>query len=199
MLKRLSILFLLVLLCGSVYYFFLPASERLNGPADLVLSQEFSLNWGKSHNQQFCSIKEEGGKSKKEELPMKALKYIALLILSTVFLLSGINKLLAPENFAENLRNYQMFTPWMIKLAVVFLPWAEILCGLGLLIPPLRKPSALILIFMNLFFIGVLSIALMKGVKAPCGCFGSLSKEISLQAISRDLIFLSLAVFIYLN
>ncbi len=198
MLKRLSILFLLLLLCGTVYYFFLPAPERLNGPPELVLPQEFSLDWGKSHNQQFCSIKEEG-KTKKEDLPMKALKYIALLILSLVFLLSGINKLLAPENFAENLRNYQMFTPWMIKLAVIFLPWAEILCGLGLLIPPLRKPSALILIFMNLFFIGVLSIALMKGVKASCGCFGSLSEEISLQAISRDLVFLSLALFIYLN
>jgi len=144
-------------------------------------------------------MKEKEEYKREEYFPMKILKYISLLVLSMVFLLSGINKLLAPENFAENLRNYQMFTPWMIKLAVIFLPWAEILCGLGLLIPPLRKPSSLLLVFMNLFFIGVLSIALMKGVKASCGCFGSLSEEISIQAISRDLVFLSLALFIYLN
>ncbi len=130
---------------------------------------------------------------------MKLLKYASILILSIVFLLSGITKIISPQDFAENLKEYRMFTPWMIRIAVYFLPWAEIICGIGLLIPYLRKPSALLMVFMNLFFILILSVALSKGVKASCGCFGSLSEDISIRAVVRDLLFLSMALFVYLS
>ncbi len=130
---------------------------------------------------------------------MKILKYLCILVLSLVFILSGLGKILSPKDFMENLLRYQMFPLWMIKAAVILLPWAEVLCGLGLLIPLFRRPAALLILLMNVMFIVILAIALSKGVHASCGCFGTLSEEISLQAISRDLVFLSMALFIYLN
>ncbi len=130
---------------------------------------------------------------------MKILKYSCILILSLVFIFSGLGKILSPGDFMENLLKYRVFPLWMIKAAVIFLPWAEVLCGLGLLLPFFRRPAALLLILLNTMFIIILAVALSKGVEASCGCFGTLSEEISLQAISRDLVFLSMALFVYLS
>ncbi len=125
--------------------------------------------------------------------------YVFVLVLSLVFLLSGILKAISPGEFKETLLSYGMFPPWMIKMAVIFLPWAEILAGAGLLIPFLRRPAALVLALMNIVFIGILTVALKRGIHAACGCFGTLSREISFRAVLRDTALLAMSLYIYLH
>ncbi len=130
---------------------------------------------------------------------MKIIEYFAILFLGAVFILSAIGKILDPELFFQDVLDYRIF-PRVIAIAgVLFLPWLEFFSGLGLFIPYLRKESALIIAALNIFFIIIVSIALAKGAKSSCGCFGPFSEEISFSLIIRDFVFLITSIFIYLR
>lgn len=128
---------------------------------------------------------------------MKIIEFFAILFLGAVFILSAIGKIIDPELFFQDVLDYKIF-PRIIAIAgVLFLPWLEFFSGIGLFIPSFRKESALIIALLNVFFIIIVSIALTKGAKSSCGCFGPFSEEISPALVLRDLVFLVAALFIY--
>jgi len=130
---------------------------------------------------------------------MKIIEYLSLLILGAVFLFSAIGKILDPELFFQDVLAYEIFPRTIAIAGVLFIPWLEFFCAIGLFIPYFRKESALIISCLNIFFIIIISIALIKGVKSSCGCFGAFSEEISFTAILRDVLFLALSLFVYLR
>lgn len=128
---------------------------------------------------------------------MKIIEYFAILFLGLVFVSSAIGKIIDPELFFQDVLDYKIFPRIIAVAGVLFLPWLEFFSGIGLFIPHFRKESALTIAFLNIFFIVIVSIALAKGAKSSCGCFGPFSEEISPSLILRDLLFLVTSLFIY--
>src|SRR4029453_19007087 len=99
------------------------------------------------------------------------------LIVGGIFIYAGVVKVLSPVGFASDIDNYKML-PWAIAVRLAFyLPWLEILCGLGLIFRFLYRGGLVILTGLTFIFIGASVIAKARGLDITCGCFGHVSKD----------------------
>ena len=94
------------------------------------------------------------------------------LVLGSVFIIAAIDKIGAPDAFAENIYAYGLVPYPLINLFALVLPWLELLCGIFLISGMLVRPSAVILSFLLLIFILAIIIALSRHLNIDCGCFG---------------------------
>jgi putative oxidoreductase len=87
-----------------------------------------------------------------------------------------------PAEFAHDINNYRIL-PWLLSVALGFyLPWLEILCGLGLVFRVLYRGALSILITLIVVFtLGTIA-AKVRGLDITCGCFGHASQHWSLSA-----------------
>jgi putative oxidoreductase len=87
-----------------------------------------------------------------------------------------------PAEFAHGINNYRIL-PWLLSVALGFyLPWLEILCGLGLVFRVLYRGALSILITLIVVFtLGTIA-AKVRGLDITCGCFGHASQHWSLSA-----------------
>jgi putative oxidoreductase len=87
-----------------------------------------------------------------------------------------------PAEFAHDINNYRIL-PWILSVALAFyLPWLEILCGLGLVFRVLYRGALSILITLIVVFtLGTIA-AKVRGLDITCGCFGHASQHWSLLA-----------------
>ena len=101
--------------------------------------------------------------------------FIIRIIIGSVFLFSGLGKLLAPyQNFLYVIQAYQILPSWAESLAAQVFPWIEMIVGvfvfLGLWTAWALR-GALILFG---FFVVLLGQALLRGLPLEsCGCFGA--------------------------
>jgi len=103
---------------------------------------------------------------------MKLLELIGRVILGLLFLYSGINKIVAPQSFAETIHNFRLAPQWAEMALAYWLPWMETLCGLALL-TRIGYSGALMNLSIMLFgFTTVLVSAMLRGLDVSCGCFG---------------------------
>ena len=92
--------------------------------------------------------------------------------LASVFLYAGMTKLGDPGTFATQIEGFQIIRGLPANLAAVFLPWLEIVAGVGLLIGPLVRGAAAILACLLCVFLAPLLAAYWRGLDVACGCFG---------------------------
>ncbi len=87
-----------------------------------------------------------------------------------------------PAEFAHDINNYRIL-PWILSVALAFyLPWLEILCGLGLVFRVLYRGALSILTALIVVFtLGTIA-AKVRGLDITCGCFGHVSQHWSLPA-----------------
>lgn len=96
---------------------------------------------------------------------------VARLALSAVFLLAAAPKIAHPHAFAESIYRYHLLGHDWINLLAVYLPWLELTCAFGLLIPRLRRGALLLVLLMLVMFTGAIAINVYRGVNIDCGCF----------------------------
>ncbi|HUU37843.1 MAG TPA: MauE/DoxX family redox-associated membrane protein [Candidatus Desulfaltia sp.] len=119
------------------------------------------------------------------------------LVVGGVFIWAGVLKVVDPLGFAQSIMNYQTFPRALAFIIALVLPWVEVIAG-GLLIVGLFKRSSAVLISLMLIgFIGLVALALARGIDTSCGCFGSFSRRADLTLILTDLglLYLALCVF----
>ena len=104
---------------------------------------------------------------------------IVRLILVYVFLRAALPKIQDPVSFAVAVGGFRVTGPELSMWVALVLPWLELVTGLGLLIPKLRRASGIILALLLLVFIGLHSSAWIRGLDISCGCFG---KELSAES-----------------
>lgn len=103
------------------------------------------------------------------------LSFSLRLIVAAIFTYAGAVKVAQPARFATDIANYQL-VPWSIAVRMAFyLPWLEIICGLALLIPFLRRGANVILLALISIFIVASIAAKARGFDVSCGCFGGAS------------------------
>jgi uncharacterized membrane protein YphA (DoxX/SURF4 family) len=96
----------------------------------------------------------------------------ARLLLGIVFIVASIDKISSPDAFAASIHAYRL-TPAVIEnLLAIIIPWIELLCGCSLVMGVnVRAGSLLLTLLLGVFTIAI-SIALVRGLKIDCGCFG---------------------------
>lgn len=100
-------------------------------------------------------------------------------IIGAIFIYAGVLKVMGPVGFANDIENYHL-VPWSVGVRLAFyLPWLEILCGLALITRRLYGGAVVILIVLVVAFIGASMIAKARGIDITCGCFGSVSDNLS--------------------
>jgi putative oxidoreductase len=120
------------------------------------------------------------------------------LIVGGVFIWAGALKIADPLDFAQSIKNYQFFPHNLIFFIAVILPWIEVICGGLLVVGAFKRSSAAILSLLLVGFIGLVALALVRGIDTSCGCFGSFSRRADLSLILSDAVLLVLSLNIFL-
>ena len=113
------------------------------------------------------------------ESQMKWFWRISAILVGGFFLYAGALKAWDPIRFAGDIENYHIL-PWAVSVRLAFyLPWLEIICGLGLIFRRLY-PSALVITFvLMLAFSGASVAAKARGIDISCGCFGTAANKLN--------------------
>jgi putative oxidoreductase len=140
---------------------------------------------------------------------LSVLEWLCRLIVAGVFVYSAIPKLLDPLSFAKAIDNYRVVFPIIgrgyVNLVAGFMPALELATGLGLLWNRTKRGSALLAAALLLMFTLLIGQAVLRGLNIDCGCFGSgatsklMARTVGLKAILEDVVWLAMAVYIYLQ
>jgi hypothetical protein len=141
--------------------------------------------------------------------------------LGVVFCYTGLQKHLAPYQFAEAILAYQLIPQTLVGYVAAILPWVELtpgfflalgygLEGLGrlaaavglsagnVLVGGIKRRSCLLLIMLlATLFIIVLSVTLARGLKIDCGCGLFFQRQVGLAAILENFLILAVAGALY--
>ncbi len=114
-----------------------------------------------------------------------------------LFVWAGVLKIIDPLGFGQSIENYRLFPRGLAFLIAIILPWIEVLSGVFLIIGVFRRSSGLIISVLLVGFIGLVVIAMLRGIDTTCGCFGSLSRKADLSLILMDTVMLFLALNVF--
>lgn len=120
---------------------------------------------------------------------------ICRLALAILFFYAGIEKIIAPQEFAVAIYNYQLLPDQVINLLALYLPWLEVFLATGLIAGIYVRGASLISALLFLTFAVALTINLVRGLDISCGCFGAASGNINWLYLVRDVSLLIMSVF----
>ena len=96
---------------------------------------------------------------------------VGRLVVSAAFIMAALPKIQDPEAFAVSVEAFRIITGTFIMWTALALPWLELVIGFGLLIPQIRRGSALIIALLLIVFISLHASAWARGLDINCGCF----------------------------
>ncbi len=127
--------------------------------------------------------------------------FIALLrmILGGVFIVASYDKIADPSTFAASIVNYRIIAPTPALLAATFLPWIELLSGLGLLLGVFVRGSSLLVLTMMVLFTAIVAYAMARGLDISCGCFSQdpASGKIGWMKISENCTLMAMSFIVF--
>lgn len=127
--------------------------------------------------------------------------YVALVFrvyLGGIFIYASMYKISYTAEFAENIASYQIVPYWGVNLLAILMPWAELICGTLLLFGVRSKAAVLMIGGMLVVFITAIFLSLVRNIPIGCGCFHSLEEPMTWTTLLRDLVWLAMAVHVYL-
>ena len=134
------------------------------------------------------------------------LPLICRIILGVVFIYASYEKILNPPGFSENIHNFHVTPTAIENLAALIIPWLELIVGVFLIFGVFLEGATSITIGMLIFFIIILSQAVLRGIDVHCGCFkaeadaGTTDLRIELiKRIVEDFVYLGMALVIKLK
>ena len=98
---------------------------------------------------------------------------IGRLIVSTTFILAALPKIQDPAAFAASVEGYRVVTGTLTEWISLARPWLELVAGFGLLIPQIRRGSALVITLLLIAFIVLHVSAWARGLDINCVCFSA--------------------------
>ena len=128
--------------------------------------------------------------------------WLARLAVAGLFLAACVAKIRDPESFALAVHRYRILPEGLVNLMALLLPWIELTSGAAVLAAPVRwrAAGALIITGMLAVFTAAISLNLVRGIEASCGCFSTRADAAVSDAwnLVRNgaLIWLALAVFL---
>ena len=122
---------------------------------------------------------------------------VARLVLAWVFIRAGLPKVQDPAVFAVSIDGFRIMSGSLTLWVAVVLPWLELIIGIGLLTPWLRRASAWLIAALLGLFITLHASAWARGLDINCGCFGETADSPDYHwLILRNLGLLLIAIFL---
>lgn len=144
---------------------------------------------------------------------MRLISLLAGLSLGGMFIYSGLQKHLAPYEFAEAVMAYQLLPQSLAGLVAATLSWVEVVAGVALILgvllvsrrvanpfpvgAVLRRSALLLILGQSVLFVAVLLITMARGLKIDCGCGLFMDRQVGLGAILEDALLLGVAGWLY--
>jgi uncharacterized membrane protein YphA (DoxX/SURF4 family) len=120
---------------------------------------------------------------------------VASAALGAVFLISGVLKVSAPQQWHAQSAGLGVARP----IAAV-VPFAEVVVGTLLVTQIARRVAALAAVVLLVGFTTLLVLRLVQGRRPPCACFGAwTTKPIGWRNVLRNAVFLALAAVVALR
>ena len=134
-------------------------------------------------------------------------RYVILLsrfILGIIFIYASIDKIIDPISFSSTIDNYHISPYSLNNIAALVIPWMELIIGVFLIFGIFISGSSFIAILLLLFFIFILTQALLRGINVDCGCFDLNTDTLEdsqlrikmIRRILEDILFLGLAFIV---
>ncbi len=98
--------------------------------------------------------------------------------LGAVFLYAAHAKILDPRPLVTIIWNYRVLPAGPINLMAIYMPWMELLVGIGLVTGLKRRAAALCSTGLLVAFIVALGINAARGVNVACGCFSTSAEDV---------------------
>lgn len=133
--------------------------------------------------------------------PVRRSPYLAVasrVLLGVIFMQFALSKIMRPGVFALNVVDYGLMPAWGVNLWALFLPWAELITGLFLILGIRTRAAATIIGGMNLIFIVGLVHALYLGLPINCGCVGEAGEPVTWWKVLKNAGMLVTAAQIFL-
>lgn len=121
-------------------------------------------------------------------------------VMGGIFLYAAGSKLIDPRPLVTIIWGYRILPAGPINLMAIYMPWLELLVGVGLLTGFKRRAAALVGAGLLVMFISALGINAVRGVNVACGCFSASAEDVSNAwlLVLRDLPMLAAALVLLL-
>jgi uncharacterized membrane protein YphA (DoxX/SURF4 family) len=132
------------------------------------------------------------------ELRMRLVRVLARLILGGVFIWAAVNKIPEAGSLAETMTRFELLPEPLILPFAYFLPWLELVCGLGLVLGIYVRGASWWAAILLVVFIIALGANLSRGLEVDCGCFGDNPAGTggNWGVLIRDIVLLFLTFFV---
>ncbi len=134
-------------------------------------------------------------------LKNKKLLFLSRATLGLIFIYASLHKIAYPDKFAEIVYGYGLLHQNIINFIAITVPFIELISGTLLLFNIKPKPAVTIINGLLIIFIVMISINFIRGYEFDCGCFSFSDSEhnSSLELLARDIIYLGIGIYIFLN
>ncbi|MDR2513284.1 MAG: hypothetical protein LBD01_05775 [Puniceicoccales bacterium] len=112
---------------------------------------------------------------------------LARLVLTGVFVVAAIFKLVEMGETQNAVESYSLLPEWAVWPAALFLPWVEFVAGISLWVPWLRAAAQEMIALLLVIFLGAIIAAWARGLDIQCGCFGGTETANYPWLVARDL------------
>lgn len=129
---------------------------------------------------------------------MKVQQWMPLIVrltVGTVFLYSGVAKLVDIGAFVEAVRQFHILPEFSLTFFSIALSTSEVVLGMLLIAGLWTRAAAFTVSLMLLGFTLLLINALLTGTAKECGCFGT-GEELDWWAVGRDAALLALSLYL---
>lgn len=106
------------------------------------------------------------------------LHLVLALALGGIFLYAAHDKVLDPRPLVTIIWGYRLIPPELTNLIAIYLPWMELLVGLGLVTGLARRAAAGWATVLLTFFTTALVINAVRGIDVACGCFSTSAQDV---------------------
>ncbi len=122
---------------------------------------------------------------------------LVCLLLATVFLSSGVSKLVDHHAFIRAVAAYELLPGPGNLLVAYSLPPLEVLCGILLIMPASGRVGLMAGAVMLVVFIAVVLSAMCRGLVVDCGCelWPGYQSPVGWPVVARNVVLLLLAVY----